>query len=147
MRICGIYSHLNGHEFIIVRKPELWAEIEAAIGSIKPKTKGLPAGDAVEREFIRMGWRKADSAGKTSLQLIKDRISLNQRLTANRSDPIAEFLRSYSRGDIDVGIDIVANVPSSGSEKVDFGSIRSELMLEGRGSPRVPLVLIGIASD
>ncbi len=42
MRIAQSYSHLNGLEFLLVHKPELWKEIEAVIASVdaeKCKTK------------------------------------------------------------------------------------------------------------
>ncbi len=31
MKIVEIYSHLNGHEFLLVHKPELWEEIQEVI--------------------------------------------------------------------------------------------------------------------
>ena len=34
MRIANLYSHLNGYEFMIVHKPELWQEISSALNSI-----------------------------------------------------------------------------------------------------------------
>ena len=42
MKIVEKYSHLNGLEFLLVHKPELWQEIESVIHSIdaeKCKTK------------------------------------------------------------------------------------------------------------
>ena len=34
MRIANLYSHLNGYEFMLVHKPDLWREIEDALNSI-----------------------------------------------------------------------------------------------------------------
>lgn len=34
MKIAALHSHQNGWEFIKVHKPELWAEIEAAIAAV-----------------------------------------------------------------------------------------------------------------
>lgn len=34
MKIAQIYSHLNGHEFLLVHKPKLWGEIEAVVKGI-----------------------------------------------------------------------------------------------------------------
>lgn len=34
MKIANMYSHLNGYEYMLVHKPELWQEIENAINSI-----------------------------------------------------------------------------------------------------------------
>lgn len=42
MRITTLYSHLNGHEWLLVHEPEVWKEIEATIRAIdaeKYKTK------------------------------------------------------------------------------------------------------------
>lgn len=34
MKIAQVYSHLNGEEFLIVHKPQLWAEIQACIRGV-----------------------------------------------------------------------------------------------------------------
>ncbi len=34
MKIAEHYSHLNGLEFILVHKPQLWKQIQAVIGSV-----------------------------------------------------------------------------------------------------------------
>ncbi|MBQ9432610.1 MAG: restriction endonuclease [Synergistaceae bacterium] len=34
MRIAHVYSHLNGLEFMLVRKPELWQEIQQAVRNV-----------------------------------------------------------------------------------------------------------------
>lgn len=34
MKIAQIYSHLNGHEFLLVHKPTLWADIERVVQGI-----------------------------------------------------------------------------------------------------------------
>jgi hypothetical protein len=34
MRIAQMYSHLNGHEHILVHKPQAWADIEEAIAAV-----------------------------------------------------------------------------------------------------------------
>lgn len=42
MKICNVYSHLNGEEFLIARKPAIWKEIQKVIGRVdaaKCKTK------------------------------------------------------------------------------------------------------------
>ena len=38
MRIVEIYSHLNGVEYLIVHKPELWAEVKRVIESVDAET-------------------------------------------------------------------------------------------------------------
>jgi hypothetical protein len=42
VKIGGMYSHLNGHEWLLVHQKQVWGEIEAIIGSVdadKYKTK------------------------------------------------------------------------------------------------------------
>ena len=51
MRIAQIYSHLNGLEFMLVRKPELWQEIQFAVQNVDA---GL-AFDKVSREKTMAG--------------------------------------------------------------------------------------------
>ena len=34
MRIVEVYSHLNGHEHILVHHPEMWPEIEQVIAGV-----------------------------------------------------------------------------------------------------------------
>src|SRR5579863_10128024 len=42
LRIEKLYSHLNGHEWLLVHQPKIWKEIEEAVGNVdasKYKTK------------------------------------------------------------------------------------------------------------
>lgn len=50
MKIANMYSHLNGYEFMLVHRQDLWAEIENAI-------KGIDANDYVKfsRDKVRTG--------------------------------------------------------------------------------------------
>lgn len=73
MRIEQVYSHLNGHEFLLVHKPELWAEIQEVIAAVdaqvhktkvseevrtKGKTLFAPKelNKAFNAEFHQRGW-------------------------------------------------------------------------------------------
>lgn len=72
MKIANLYSHLNGYEFLLVHKQDLWAEIEAAIKAVdandyvkisKEKTRaGKQLYDqgrinkAFERILFPLGW-------------------------------------------------------------------------------------------
>ena len=51
MRIAQTYSHLNGLEFLLVHKPELWGEVQAAIKNVDAAL----AFDKVSRERAMMG--------------------------------------------------------------------------------------------
>lgn len=73
MRIIETYSHLNGFEFLLYRKPALWSEIEASIASVDAhalakkisKEKGMVGKElfspkqmnaAMHTEFEKRGW-------------------------------------------------------------------------------------------
>ena len=51
MRIAQIYSHLNGLEFMLVRKPDLWREIQQAISNVDASL----AFEKVSREKTMIG--------------------------------------------------------------------------------------------
>ncbi len=51
MKIGQIYSHLNGLEFLMVHKPELWTEIKTAIQNVDASK----AFDKVSKEKTRIG--------------------------------------------------------------------------------------------
>jgi hypothetical protein len=85
MRIVETYSHLNGLEYLLVHKPELWQEIQDIVGAVdatqyktkisKEKTmKGkklyapIEMNKAMEREFDNRGW----SESRTSYWVTKD---------------------------------------------------------------------------
>ncbi len=76
MKIGQVYSHLNGLEFLLVHKPDLWAEIRGAIKRVdsarafeKVSREKTMAGRILyaptklnklfEAEFSSMGWREA----------------------------------------------------------------------------------------
>ncbi len=51
MRISQVYSHLNGLEFMMVRKPDLWQEIQDAVRNVDASL----AFDKVSREKTMKG--------------------------------------------------------------------------------------------
>lgn len=51
MEIAHVYSHLNGLEFMLVRKPDLWREIQSAIQNVDAEL----AFDKVSREKTMPG--------------------------------------------------------------------------------------------
>ena len=51
MKIAQVYSHLNGLEFMLVRKPELWLEIQQAVKNVDASL----ALEKVSREKTMMG--------------------------------------------------------------------------------------------
>ena len=51
MKIANIYSHLNGLEFMLVRKPDLWQEIQEAVKNVDASL----AFEKVSREKTMIG--------------------------------------------------------------------------------------------
>ncbi|MDP2186665.1 MAG: BglII/BstYI family type II restriction endonuclease [Xanthomonadales bacterium] len=52
MKIAEIYSHLNGHEYLLVHRPQLWQEIQAVVAGIDAHTMKTK----VSKE-VRMAWQ------------------------------------------------------------------------------------------
>jgi len=76
MEIRRVYSHLNGHEYLLVHQPDLWAEIEAAIAAVdadsvrlKVSREKTKAGNLLfdprrlnqlfKKEFNQRGWQES----------------------------------------------------------------------------------------
>ena len=76
MNIANMYSHLNGLEFMLVRKPELWREIQEAVRNVdassafekvsREKTmtgrillSPMKLNKMFKAEFSAMGWQEA----------------------------------------------------------------------------------------
>ncbi|MBM3567630.1 MAG: restriction endonuclease [Alphaproteobacteria bacterium] len=85
MKLAEIYSHLNGLEYLTVRRPRLWREIESAIGAVNAETcrtkisresrmKGkrlyspIAMNQALKAGFVRNRW----SQSKTSYWVTSD---------------------------------------------------------------------------
>lgn len=49
MRVANTYSHLNGYEFLLVHKPDLWHEIVSTINSIDANTYTKISNDRTKR--------------------------------------------------------------------------------------------------
>ena len=75
MRVCAKYSHLNGEEYLIVHRPDVWREVQDAISAVDAeacKTKvsketkrigrmlysPVDMNRAFEREFSASGWNE-----------------------------------------------------------------------------------------
>lgn len=110
MRIVEHYSHLNGLEFLMVHKPELWQEIQEVIASVdatvfktkvsKEKTmkgKMLYApkemNKAIETEFKGRGW----SESRTSYWVTKDARMIRKTMNMDAAEQKAEIEASGER--------------------------------------------------
>lgn len=160
MRIVDRYSHLNGFEYIIVRKPQVWQEIVDVIGQIDAqayRTQGsslaFSSGDLNQRfqeEFDLRGWHEYRTS-LSQMELMKDRVALEVQFgkySFNAYDLIAKHLAFYVGDVIDVGVEVLPMKEMSAQMSSGISYYEGELynvIRQGRGVPAVPLVLIGVA--
>lgn len=95
MKIAAYYSHLNGLEYLLVHKPELWKEIKCVIAKVdaescktkiskEKRTKGtifyspIDLNKAMEKEFHTFGWSgsRTDYWVTEDAQLIRKTMNL-----------------------------------------------------------------------
>lgn len=201
MRIGALYSHLNGHEWLLVHRKDIWAEVEQVIASVDAegcrvkvsKERGMQGklvyspiemnrrfGEA----FAIRGWTEKrtqywvtddmhliretlhleaaeqksmiQAAGKTPIlsynqtDFQKGRASIELQLGKYAFiayDLFVKHLAFYIGDVIDVGIEILPmksfqRLMSSGPGYYE-GALY-DLGRQGRGSPAVPLVLVGL---
>ena len=202
MRIVEYYSHLNGLEYLMVHKPELWDEIQQVIANVdanqfktkvsKEKTmKGkmlyapIEMNKAMDKQFQDRGWAES----RTSYWVTKDANLIRKTMTMDAKEQKAEIIESgetpifsfnqtdfvkdrvavevqfgkyafvafdlfvkhmaFFVGDvIDLGIEILPMKELQAEMSSGPGYYEGELynlIRQGRGSPAVPLVVIGIA--
>lgn len=162
MRIASLYSHLHGREYLVVRRPDIWCEVEAVVqgvdacqGTVPPaRSRAGQRSDlsaTLRAEFIARGWRhRKRRQGHTDY--IKSRVGLGiwiAEAPGGSADMLAEHLASFVCDEIDVGIGVA---PMEALRKeLDTGTRSFEQGLEvirryPRGQPAVPLLLVGIAS-
>ena len=94
MRIAEVYSHLNGEEFLLVRKKRLWDEIQRVIRALdanacrtkiskEKRTKGraffspIDMNRRMREGFMAAGWK----ASRTSYWVTKDASLIRKTLT------------------------------------------------------------------
>ncbi len=201
MKIRAVYSHLNGHEHILVHKPALWKEIEAVITGIdaeKCRTKvsrektmrgrklysPIDMNSAFTQALGDTGWKESrthywvtadhrlirrtltmapdqqkieiERAGQTPIysynqtDFVKDRIALEIQFGKYSFVAYDMFVKhmAFFVGDvIDAGIEILPmkELQSQMSSGVGYyeGGLY-DLIRQGRSSPAVPMVVVGI---
>ena len=201
MRIGALYSHLNGHEWLLVHRKDIWGEIVEAISQIdaeecrtkvsREKTmrgKLLYApvllNKRFKKEFQTRGWREKrtqywvtdemslirhtmhlladqqkasiEASGRRAIlsynqtDFQKDRVSIEVQFgkySFIAYDLFVKHLAFYVGDVIDVGIEILP-MKSFQSEMSSgpgyYEGALYDIGRQGRGSPSVPLVLVGI---
>lgn len=202
MRIVEKHSHLNGLEFLLVHKPELWREIEEAIAAVDAHSldkkisrevrmtgKALFSPKAMNRtmseEFRRRGWQESrtgywvtrnaqlirktmslpveaqkrmiEDAGEQPIysynqtDFVKDRVAVEVQFGKYAFVAFDLFVKhmAFFVGDvIDLGIEILPMKELQAEMSSGPGYYEGELynlIRQGRSTPPVPLVLIGVA--
>lgn len=202
MRIVELYSHLNGHEYLLVHKPHIWHEVENAIASIHAEDHRSKQSKEKRREYAMLyspielnkafhayfsdhDWSgritENYTCGDSRLlrRIVRDTPPEQKRqieereLTAIRTTNQTDFVKErvavevqfgkyafvahdlfvkhmafFVNEDIDVGIEIVPmkeleRQMSSGVPYFERDLLN--LIRQGRSTPAVPLVLVGIA--
>ncbi|MGC8474946.1 MAG: hypothetical protein ACP5NP_01190 [Acetobacteraceae bacterium] len=159
MRISNCLSHLGGKEFIEVHQPRLWDEIEDSLGR---GPEQLSEGDGVprinsfrsmQRRLTEAGWKPASTSASAATALILTKQGISVRLPGGGSavNPCNELDRcaaAFARGWIDVGVvvaPIACFIPTIERSET-FEATMANLRARGRGQPRVPLVIVGVAT-
>lgn len=204
MKIVQIYSHQNGYEHILVRKPALWDEIIAIVAAVdaercrtevsdEERTNGrllyspralndeFKAGFDVrgwqdpcmadwvtaDQQLIRRTMTLSPEAQKESIvaagqipiysynqtDFVKDRIAVEVQFgkySFVAYDLFVKHMAFYVGDVIDVGIEILPMKALSAEMSSGVCYYEGELynvLRHGRGTPAVPLVLIGVAPE
>lgn len=119
MRIAELYSHLNGYEYMLVHKPQLWAEIKEVIESVDAakfrtkvsKEKTMPGAQlyapkeinkAMDVAFKRHGWKRRQASYFVTRDAKLIRKTLNLPPEEQKAEIEAageEATRSYNQTD------------------------------------------------
>jgi len=201
MQIKALYSHLNGHEWLLVHRRDIWDEIEGVIAAIDAEqcrtkvSREVRTRDRLfyspvalnaefKKRFHACGWQESrtaywvtddmalirdtllmppdeqkhvlSAAGKTPIlsynqtDFHKDRVSVEiqfGKYSFIAYDLFVKHLAFYVGDVIDVGVEILAMKTMQVEMSSGVGYYEGALYdigRQGRGSPAVPLVLIGI---
>ena len=131
MRIANTYSHLNGLEFMLVRKSALWQEIQDAVNNVEASL----AFEKVSREKTMMG------------KILLSPSKLNVMFKAEFSAMGWHEARHdyYVNEDLNTAREIVYIIMSMMSSGVAwYENELANIVREGRSNPSVPVILIGI---
>jgi hypothetical protein len=156
MKIIETYSHLNGLEYLLVRKKALWKEVRRVIQAVDGHTcnikpsKGYPmpakprySPKRASRTFSELltarGWTESKlsvAAGNESISrcntsdFLKDRVAIEVQFgkkVFEACDLFMSHLASYVRDQIDVGIEILAMTSPQADIKPRLGYYQGEL--------------------
>lgn len=161
MKLVKYHSHLSGWEHVRVHRPGLWQELQDVIATVAAcdyRTLMTRFGT----ELVTRGWSNRKPSGPSTAELnpartgcasdfVKDRVHVGIRFGEPACDvldlfamPLALFIGHV----MDVGVEIVPM--KSMEQEMSSGVPYYEralyhLLAQGRSTPAVPLVLVGIA--
>lgn len=158
MKIVKQHSHLNGYEFIIVHKNELWRELSEVI--IQVDAKNCKAKRKKElffysdsnaiRVFATLLTNKGWLSEQNQIYFIKDRVAIAVHFGISSSVPsklFANHLALYACDQIDVGINLLPmkNLQSQMMLGIAYYEMcLNDLISFGRRLPSMPLVIVGL---
>ena len=202
MRIVALYSHLNGEEYLLVHRRELWEEVQEVISEVdasklkikvskERRTKGKvlyspkAMNEAFRNGFRAKGWSEhqktfwvtvdekilreiytlpaeeqkqlIEEAGFDPIRsynqtdFVKNRVAVEVQFGKYAfvaHDVFVKHLSFYVSDVIDVGIEIL---PMKELEREMSSGVPyyerdlANVLRQGRGTPGVPLVLVGVA--
>jgi hypothetical protein len=162
MKATETYSHLNGLEYLMVRKPSLWQEVEEVVSLVdatqcRTTTETEEANQAETRYdagavneafrslLISRGWEPSAEIG-----CMRDRVAIELQFGTAPTRECSLFavtLAFYVGDHIDVGIEILPmkSLQMEMSSGVPYyeGELYN-VIRQGRGVPAVPLLIIGV---
>ena len=174
MKIVETYSHLNGLEYLLVHKPNLWREIQSVINNAEFKrllraksweesrvSYWVTKSEKLIRKTLTMTpeeqKKEIEAAGEVPIfsynqtDFVKDRVAVEVQFgkySFVAYDLFVKHLAFYIGDHIDVGVEILPmkSLQSHMSSGVPYyeGEFYN-VVRQGRGVPAVPLVIIGIA--
>jgi len=201
MRIGAKHSHLNGFEWILVHRPQIWSEIQTVVGGIdaeacrtkvskERRSKGSrfysprDLNEAFKAAFSQLGWsesrigyyvcddadlirhierlepleqrRQIENAGRVPIHsynqtdFMKDSVAIEVQFGKYAFvsyDLSVKHLSFYVSGAINVGVEILPlkSLQAQMSSGVPYyEKALYDVVRQGRTSPPVPLVLLGI---
>ena len=174
MKIAETYSHLNGREYLSIRRPKLWTEIRSAVAAVDAGKLMRWAPIGLDKQFYnrfeQLAWRdlramprnagdikpKTPEPGETSTTRCgrpifrKDRVAVEIPLGESAfvgCDLFADHLAFYVHDEIDVGIEILAMESMRTCTPCGppfYEEALYNVVRNGRGVPAVPLVIVGV---
>jgi hypothetical protein len=161
MKAAEVQSRFNGLEYLMVRKPLLWHDIQEVISSVDATQCRTKVQSEAEQARMLYNSVKLDSAFRSLLRargwdeswetaFVKDRVAVEVQFGKYAFvayDLFVKHLAFYVGDHIDVGVEILPmkSLQMEMSSGVPYyeGELYN-VIRQGRGVPAVPLLIIGV---